>query len=174
MRSEKGKGKAVKSGKGRGRAAVAIEKVAAEPATGQLAYRLGRLAQGRMARNQPEGPAPKRKTGPVQYLEKLLQVWGLNATEGAILLGADDASYVRRLSLGATRLDGRDAKDRVAHLFAIDEALSRLFRNDEVVREWLREPKRELGGKSALDVLLEGSMENMLLVKQFTEHLSGR
>ena len=115
-----------------------------------------------------------RRTGPVQLFVKLLENWELNENDGAKLLGYDDAKSVRDLLSGAASLRARDVKDRIRYLLMIDAALDQLFRDEATERDWLKEERVELDGKSPLAILLEGSIENMLIVKQFVEHVSGR
>ena len=115
-----------------------------------------------------------RLTGPVKFFAKLLEVWGLDNNDGAKLLGYEDVRFVRDLLSGASSLRTKDVKDRVRYLFEIDAALGQLFRDEAVERNWLREPRPELDGYSPLDILLEGSMEKLLLVKQYVERISGR
>ncbi len=115
-----------------------------------------------------------RLTGPVEFFAKLLEVWGLDNNDGAKLLGYEDVRFVRDLLSGASSLRTKDVKDRVRYLFEIDAALGQLFRDEAVERDWLREPRPELDGYSPLDILLEGSMEKLLLVKQYVERISGR
>lgn len=114
-----------------------------------------------------------RRTGPVQLFAKLLENWELNENDGAKLLGYDDAKSVRDLLSGAASLRARDVKDRIRYLLMIDAALDQLFQDEVTERDWLREERVELGGKNPLSILLEGSMENVLIVKQFVEHISG-
>jgi hypothetical protein len=116
-----------------------------------------------------------RKTGPVLFVEKLLSAWKLSLEQGASLLGFDDARSLSHLLAGLTTLKGRDAKDRVRHLFEIREALFKLFGGDESAeRYWLREPASLLGNKAPLDLLVDGSMENLLRTKQYVEYVAGR
>lgn len=127
------------------------------------------------SREKGEGSYPRgRVTGPVRVFARLIEVWGLSESDGATLLGFDDSSSVRKLLTGVTTLGTRDEQDRVRYLFQIHDALHQLFQNDEQESEWLREPRDSLGGNSPLDLLLEGSMYNLLLVKQYVEYLSGR
>ncbi len=83
-------------------------------------------------------------------------------------------SRVEGLLSGRVTLRGRDVKDRIAYLFRIRKTLSALFRDENVENEWLREPHGALNGKSPMDIMLEGSMENLLLVKEYVEAAAGR
>lgn len=133
-----------------------------------------------MAVSEDPTPDPERgilsgrPTGPVQYFQKLLEAWGLDEEAGATLLGFEEMSHLRDLLRGTVSLRRRDAKDRLRYLLEIDMALNALFRNEEAIKAWLRQPLEELGNESPLDHLREGSMEHLLRLNQLVEFLSGR
>ena len=119
-----------------------------------------------------------RVTGPVRFIVKLLATWDLKpeVESACTLLGFEsaEAANVRDILQGQTALRGRDVKDRIAHLFRIRALLSSLFRDDAVENEWLREPRETLNGKAPMELLMEGSMESLLLVREFVELATGR
>ncbi len=117
-----------------------------------------------------------RITGPVKFVNQLLATWHLEPESACILLGFGPSRliYVNDVLQGYETLAGRDAKDRIAHLFQIRKLLSALFRDETVENEWLREPQNALKGKTPMDLLLEGSMENLLLVREYVELVTGR
>ena len=119
---------------------------------------------------------PARTTGPVQFLIKLLEWWGLSEDDGVSLLGFDqtDASHVRAVLKGKEHFRGRDVRDRIAHVFQIRSVLMSLFRDLEVENKWLREPHSLLDGRSPMALLLGGSMEDILMVKEFVDTVAGR
>ena len=121
-------------------------------------------------------PSLGRITGPVKFVTQLLTTWRLELPEACILLGFESSefAYVNDVLQGHAHLQGRDTKDRIAHLFQIRKLLSALFRDEAVENEWLREPRDVLKGKTPMDLLLEGSMENLLLVKEYVEVVTGR
>lgn len=112
-----------------------------------------------------------RITGPVKFVNQLLATWHLKLEEACILLGFEPSrlTYVNDVLQGYETLTGRDTKDRIVHLIQIRTSLSALFRDETVENEWLREPHDTLNGKKPMDLLLEGSMENLLLVKEYVE-----
>ena len=85
----------------------------------------------------------------------------------------DDQSLVNAILDGRETPKGRDFKDRVAYLIWIRSTLFSLFRNENVEREWLREPQAMLRNSIPMELLLEGSMENLLLVKEFCDEVAG-
>ena len=119
---------------------------------------------------------PVRLTGPVQFIVKLLDTWKLEPDKAAVLLGFEESGedHVKGILSGREPLYGRDAKDRVVHLLHIRGTLSALFQDREVENEWLRESRSLLHDKSPLDLLLEGSMENLLLLREYVETMAGR
>ena len=121
-------------------------------------------------------PSPGRITGPVKFVNQLLATWQLEPESACILLGFEpsESDHVKDVLQGYATLQGRDANDRIAHLFQIRTLLSALFRDETVENEWLRETRDALQGKTPMDLLLEGSMENLLLVKEYVEVVTGR
>ena len=120
--------------------------------------------------------APKRISGPVQFVLKLLESWRLSKDDAVLLLGFDqtDNDFVQAILAGAADLHGRDVRDRIAHLFHIRQTLSALFRGLDVENEWLREPHTLLDEQEPLKLLLGGSMEDLLLVKEYVDAAAGR
>ena len=54
--------------------------------------------------------------------------------------------------------------------------MKRIFRlrDEDMENEWLRECHEMLDDKAPMDLLLDGSMENLLLVKEYMEAAAGR
>ncbi len=120
--------------------------------------------------------APNRVSGPVQFVLKLLESWRLSRGDAVLLLGFDqtDNNLVRAVLAGTADLHGRDVRDRIAHLFHIRQTLASLFRDLDVENEWLREPHTLLDEREPLKLLLGGSMEDLLLVKEYVDAAAGR
>ena len=114
-------------------------------------------------------------TGPILLLNRILGTWRLGQPEAIRLLGLDpsDKGYVTDVLTGRKALKGRDANDRLAYLIQIRMALFAWFRDEEVENDWLREAHAMLDDKVPLELLLEGSMENLLLVKEYVEAATG-
>ena len=108
----------------------------------------------------------------------LMDDWKLSKKNMATLLGLDfDASgqeYVRNLLNRMCSFSGRDARYRMAQLIQIREILFALFKDHAVENEWLREKQSMLNDKAPMDLLLQGSMKNLVLVREFVEAVAGR
>ena len=117
-----------------------------------------------------------RLSGPIQFTLGLLESWQLRRHDAVRLLGFDDsdAAYVDCVLAGRDQFRGRDARDRIAHLFRIRSTLSALFRDLEVENDWLREAHTLLDGRSPMELLLGGSMEDLLLVSEYADAAAGR
>lgn len=123
--------------------------------------------------------SPKRKSGPVRFIETLLGTWQLDPDNAIPLLGFEssevaDVAYVRAILDGRQPLVGRDIKYRIACLIVIRSTLSGLFRDEAVENEWLREAHPLLDNRAPMDLMLEGRMENLLLVKEYVDEFAGR
>ena len=120
----------------------------------------------------PRGPL----SGPILFVVNLIDAWQLDRKEVIALLGFEsgDLLHVDDLLNGRAPLKGRDAKDRIAHLFEIRRTLSALFRSLDVENAWLRESHYLLDDLVPMNLLLEGSMENLLLVKEYVLTAAGR
>ena len=121
--------------------------------------------------------APRnRLSGPTRFVLKLLDSWQLRRSEAVSLLGFNqsDAVYVADVLEGLESFRGRDVNDRIAHLLCIRETLHYLFRDLEQENKWLREPHELLDGMSPLSLLLGGSMEDMLLTREYVDAAAAR
>ena len=118
---------------------------------------------------------PDHIVGPVKFILKLLATWNLESRDAVWLLGFEEAdeAYVDDIMSGRTPVMGRDIKDRIACLFEIRRALSTWLRDDIEENEWLRERHHLLDDQSPMDLLREGSMENLFLVKEYTGMATG-
>ena len=119
---------------------------------------------------------PTRLTGPVQFVLKLLEHWHLNSGDAVSLLGFDrsDADYVHSLLAGRERLRGQDVRDRIFHLYEIRKSLRFLFRDLETENAWLRESHPPLDDETPMALLLSGSMESLLVVKDYVDTFAGK
>ena len=116
-----------------------------------------------------------RLGGPAQFLAKLLHTWDLKRDAALVLLGleASQRPYLHDLLNGKVAPTGRDIKDRIAHLTVIRMTLAGLFADETVENAWLREPHRPLEGRDPMSLMLEGSMENLLLVREYVDAAAG-
>lgn len=135
------------------------------------------IASGRTFDNARGGPgqAAGSPTGPIQFVGKLTEAWRLDGPDAVRLLGFDraDFEYGAAVLDGRRQLHGRDVRDRIACLFVIRRTLWSLFRDLDTENDWLRERHSMLNGASPLSLMLEGSMEDLLLARDYVEAAAG-
>lgn len=124
----------------------------------------------------PSGYVKGRITGPVKAFRRVIDDWNLDIAAAAAMLGfePEDGSLVAGVLDGVYSLRGRDTKDRIAYAIAIHHALRSLYRNVDIERQWLTEPKHELHSQAPISFLKNGAMDKLLAVKQLVEFVAGR
>jgi hypothetical protein len=121
--------------------------------------------------NEKTKPKP---AGQVVLFKKIMEDWGFDEQEAATLLGLDAPSDVRDIYDGRKPVVHRDTNDRIRAILRIATDLDALYRDVRAIQDWLSEPQKDLKGKTPRSLLQEGSMENLLTVKYYVSHLSGR
>ncbi len=126
--------------------------------------------------SQPKSSKASQLTGPIKFVLTLLDCWNLERKDAINILGFEEAEsdHVFDLLDGKGLLHGRDAKDRLSYLVSIRESLNGFFRDLKTENDWLRERQPLLDGKVPMTLLLDGSMENILLVKEYVDFMVGR
>jgi hypothetical protein len=117
---------------------------------------------------------PVKPSGQVVLFKKVIEDWDFSEREAATLLGFESSSDLKDIFLGLKPVGHRDANDRLRAVLRIAADLDALFQDVASVRDWLDEPQTDLGGRTPRALLDEGSMENLLQVKYYLSHLSGR
>ena len=115
-----------------------------------------------------------RPSGQVALFKRIMADWDFNEREAAILLGFEAASDIREIYSGIRPVGHRDANDRLRALLRIATDLDALFKEQAAIRGWLNEPQPDLNDEAPRSLLTEGSMENLLRVKNYVAYLSGR
>lgn len=109
-------------------------------------------------------------------LTRLLEHWGLTATEQAEVLGLSTGSRstLGRYRNGEPLADNRDLLDRAGHLLGIHKSLRLLFPHDrDLAYRWMTQPNLRLGGRP-VDLVLERGFEGLLAVRRFLDFERGR
>jgi hypothetical protein len=101
---------------------------------------------------------------------RIAAFWKLEPVEAATLLGVDAETWE---ALGEGRFPGpftRESTIRASLLLGIFKALGSIFPG-RLGRDWVRKPNAGeiFGGRSALDVMLEGGTPAILRVRRYLE-----
>jgi hypothetical protein len=126
------------------------------------------------AKAQQPTRASVKPAGQVVLFRKIMDDWSFNDQEAATLLGFEAASDMDEIYTGMKSVRHRDANDRLRAVLRIGADLDALFQEVPAIRDWLNEPQRDLDGSTPRSLLTEGSMENLLRVRHYVAHLSGR
>lgn len=122
-------------------------------------------------------PPQDRRHDLALFVDKLLAMWNLGREDAVGLLGCEQTDagreYVRAFLDGRAPLVARETRNRIAGLFRISLLLFGLFRDKDVENEWLREPHAMLDDRRPMDLLLDGTRESLIRVKEYVERTAG-
>jgi hypothetical protein len=99
---------------------------------------------------------------------KTCQRWHLSLEQQIVLLGFKGSEFLgRQLLTGRVLAPSQDAKDRTGYVLAISIGLGALFDEAEAAElAWLSVPRPALGGRSALEFMLQGRMSDVMKVAE--------
>ena len=75
----------------------------------------------------------------------------------------------RRWKAGEIGRIDRDAKARLSNLIGIHKALRIVFREPHRGYAWIRAPNAAFGGRTALEVMLDGEMTDLIRVRRYLD-----
>lgn len=130
----------------------------------------------------PSAPIPRRALtgtqGPVTEEEaramlravlNLFDKWKLRREEKLILLGGPSERTFQRWRAGEIGLLPTDTVFRLGDLLGIHKALRYMFTDIERVYAWVKRPNDAFGGKSALDVMLQGAPADISRIRAYLD-----
>ena len=103
----------------------------------------------------------------------LFAKWGVSDVDAAILLGGLAAKTFRRWKNGEYGRVNRDLADRMSTLLAIHKALRILFEDPKTGYEWMRLKNKAFDDHSALDILRQGGMEDLVRLRRYLDSVCG-
>jgi uncharacterized protein (DUF2384 family) len=98
--------------------------------------------------------------------------WGLTADQQITLLGSPGRSTFFKWKKEGGTLP-KDTRERISHLLATWKALRILFTQDDKGEQWLGRPNAYFDGRTALEVMLQGSVADILQVRQYLDAQRG-
>lgn len=103
----------------------------------------------------------------------IMNEWSVRAKDARVLLGAPpETTYFKWLKAGDAKL-GRDALERISHLQNIYKSLRIIFPTPEQANAWVNKPNEAFNGKSALEVMLQGSILDLYRVHAYLDGVRG-
>ena len=101
----------------------------------------------------------------------LFKSWSLTDEQASTLVDMPLRTY-RRWKAGDIGRLSRDGKARLSNLMGIHKALRMIFRDPERSYAWISSGNSVFGGKSALDIMLNGELTDIMRIRRFLD--SGR
>lgn len=125
--------------------------------------------------------SPQEASVAIKAALRIASCWQLSDRDLGILLGGISVASLRRWRSalrdgGTPRADiNVDTLDRVSYLLGIYKALHLLFPDAAQADAWIHKPNDGLpfGGRSAMDVMLQGSMRDLMTVRRYLDAWRG-
>jgi hypothetical protein len=99
---------------------------------------------------------------------RLFQLWELTDDQAATLLDLPVRTY-RRWKAGEQGRIDRDGKARLSNLMGIHKALRIIFSDPARGYRWIRAGNDAFAGRSALDVMLDGELTDLMRVRRYLD-----
>lgn len=113
--------------------------------------------------------APEVITAMQRAIVRLFSLWGLTDAQACILLGELSLRTYARWKTGSFGRVGPDLRDRLSNVIGIHKALRLLFRDAERGYRWVKQGNTAFGGRSALDVMLDGQLTDLMRVRRYLD-----
>lgn len=99
----------------------------------------------------------------------LLAKWNLRREEQLVLLGGPSDRTFQRWRAGEIGPVPNDTVFRLGDLLGIHKALRYMFTDVDRAYGWVKRPNEAFGGKSALDVMLQGAPSDISRVRAYLD-----
>jgi hypothetical protein len=99
----------------------------------------------------------------------LFNVWKLTDAQSCTLLGGLSGRTWSRWKDGVPGRIDRDLRMRMAHLMGIHRGVRYLFKDVSRGYAWIKEPNAAFGGSSALDIMLQGELSDLAVMREWLD-----
>jgi hypothetical protein len=99
--------------------------------------------------------------------------WQLSEKEMRVLLGEPSRSTFYNWKVGKINALNRDTLERVSYIAGIYKALHVLFVETQQANAWIKKANTAFAGKSALQVMLAGSIVDLATVRKYLDAQRG-
>jgi uncharacterized protein (DUF2384 family) len=100
---------------------------------------------------------------------RLFGLWELTDAEACVLLGELSPRTYARWKAGDVGRISRDLKARLSNLMGIHKALRIIFTEPARAYGWVKRPNQAFGGRSALEVMLQGDLLDLVRVRRYLD-----
>ncbi len=99
--------------------------------------------------------------------------WGVSDVDASTILGGISTKTFRRWKDGDYGRVNRDLADRMSNLLGIHKALRIIFVDPATGYEWMRSKNAAFQDRSALDVMRQGGMDDIVRVRRYLDSVRG-
>ena len=101
----------------------------------------------------------------------ILKAWGLSEDDEAAVLGQPDSDALRAWKAGKGPEVGEEAVLRISYVLGIFKAINILLPVRDRADAWISKPNAApiFGGRSALDRMTDGGLEDLKVVRQYLD-----
>ncbi|MBU6420087.1 MAG: DUF2384 domain-containing protein [Proteobacteria bacterium] len=102
----------------------------------------------------------------------LFRLWGVTDDQAAIILDLPRRTFARWKTGEIGRI-GRDGKARLSNVMGIHKALRIIFKEPARGYGWIKAPNAAFSGRSALEVMLDGELTDLMRVRHYLDAQRG-
>ena len=117
-------------------------------------------------------PANTPSTRALDVFFKLADAWRLTIEQQITLLGAPARSTFYKWKKEGGLLSP-DTEERISHLASIYKALQIVVPDPRAADTWIERPNKYFGGRTALDVMLDGRLTDIYAVRMYLDAQRG-
>ena len=99
--------------------------------------------------------------------------WRVSDVDASTVLGGISAKTFRRWKDGEFGRVNRDLADRMSNLLGIHKALRIIFSDPQTGYAWIKTENDALAGKSPLEVMKGGGMEDVVRIRRYLDSVLG-
>ncbi len=133
----------------------------------------GAMASAPIPRQAPAGTqgtvTDEEARAMLRAVLNLFAKWTLRREEQRVLLGGPSDRTFQRWRAGEIGPLPNDTVFRLGDLLGIHKALRYMFTDADRAYGWVKRPNEALGGKSALDVMLQGAPSDISRVRAYLD-----
>jgi uncharacterized protein (DUF2384 family) len=105
----------------------------------------------------------------------IADLWGVSNLQAMTLLGGVPKSTFQKWKSGDTKgiQASRDLGERISYVLGIFKALEIIYQRPDHADRWVSQPNLALGGQSALQRMLAGSINDLATVRDYLDSVRG-
>lgn len=103
----------------------------------------------------------------------LFDRWQIKDDQAAVLLGDVSTKTISRWRKGELGRVSRDMADRLSNILGVHKALRIIFADPKRGYDWISKPNAALEGRSALEIMLQGGLLDIIRVRRYLDAVRG-